>query len=202
MARTAAAILLFGAAGCRSPLAVNRSESVLRAEGNWVLVEGLDVPAARHGPAGCGAQALATVLARGGEPGGAQSLADALPWQDRGATPVDLLLEARKRGAEATVARGTWEALAERLAEGEPALVMIDAAPDMRFMFMDIRLHRLMHWAVVSGMDRDGTRLLLAARHHRHSVVGREDFQERWDLSDCCMILLPGPSSFVLPTPD
>ncbi|MHC4127361.1 MAG: hypothetical protein ACYSUA_04185, partial [Planctomycetota bacterium] len=50
------------AAGCFSPFYRSVDEERLRSTGDYAIVAGLDVPAAR-GPDGCGAQALAAVLA-------------------------------------------------------------------------------------------------------------------------------------------
>ena len=117
-------------------------------------------------------------------------LADELPWHDVGASPVDLLLEVRRRGFGAAVARGSWEALVDHLEEREPVLVMFDAGVEVRMLAMRIPSTKVMHWGVVSGMALDGSELLLAARDHRHYVVDRADFLRRWSKSDNCMIVI------------
>ncbi len=189
----ALAIAAAGAAvagsGCHSPLLGSVSEARLRDSGKYHLVPGLDVPAVR-GPEGCGAQALATVLAFGDPDADAEALAEELPWHRVGATPVDLLLSARDHGLEATVARGTWDALAEHARAGRPVLVMFNAGVEIRTLLARFKTGKVMHWAVVSGMARDGSRLLLAARRARHHVAQREDFLRRWSESANCMIVV------------
>jgi predicted double-glycine peptidase len=174
---------------CHSPLIGSVREDRLRETGDYHLVDNLDVPAVR-GPEGCGAQALAAVLAFSNPAADAGALAEQLPWQNAGATPVDLLLAARERGYQAKIARGSWEALAEQTSGGRPVLVMIDAALEVRTLLMPISAPRVMHWAVVSGVARDGSRILLAARRARHHVVGRDDFLRRWSKSANCMLIV------------
>jgi hypothetical protein len=94
--------------------------------GRFDLITGIDLPQVK-GVNGCGAQALAAVLAYVDQPGEAHSIAIELPWHDVGATPIDLLLEARRRGFDATITRGTIEALAENIQADRPVLVMLDA---------------------------------------------------------------------------
>jgi predicted double-glycine peptidase len=179
------------AAGCVSPLATSLPEASLRDDARYRLVDGLSMPRVR-GPEGCGAAALAAVVTFGGPRDAAQALAEDLPWQDRGATPVDLLLEARSRGVQARIARGTWESLREEVDLGRPALVMIDAAYELLFAGR-LPLPRVMHWAVVSGMATDGSKILLAARPGRHHVLSRRQFLRRWARSDNCLITVRPP---------
>ena len=175
--------------GCHSPLARSIPEERLRLDADIELITGLSVPEVR-GPDGCGAQALATVLAHV-DPGlDAATVADELPWHDFGATPVDLLLVARDRGCRAKIAHGSIELLARNVEAGRPILVMIDAAYEIRTLTSRLAFPRVMHWAVVSGMASDGSRVLLAAPHARHHVVGRDDFRRRWSRSANCMIIL------------
>lgn len=176
-------------AGCHSPLARSVPEEQLRLDADIELIAGLRVPEVR-GPDGCGAQALATVLAHV-DPGlDAAIVADELPWHDLGATPVDLLLVARGRGCVAKIAHGSIELLARDVEAGRPILVMIDAAYEIRTLTSRLAFPRVMHWAVVSGVAGDGSRVLLAAPHARHHVVGRDDFLRRWSRSANCMITL------------
>ena len=94
-------------AGCfSSPLIGSEPEMALIASGEYELIESLNVPHVR-GADGCGAQALATVLAHGDDNVDAAQLAEELPWHDLGATPIDLLLAARSRGREARIASGS-----------------------------------------------------------------------------------------------
>lgn len=175
------------AAGCSAPLASSTAETSLRATGRYDFVDGLAVPRVR-GVQGCGAQALAAVVAFAGG-GDARAIADALPWHDVGATPVDLVLSARDRGLEARIARGSWEDLAASVAAQRPALVMLDAAPKVRTIVGPVGLP-VMHWGVVSGVARDGSRVLLGAPEARHHAVPRAEFERRWDASARCLILI------------
>jgi len=175
--------------GCVSPLGGSKPEQRLLASGEWTIAPGLDVPRVR-GVAGCGAQALAAVLAYHDPALDAADLAADLPWQDIGATPVDLLLAARDRGFTATIRKGTFEELTDAAAAGTPVLVMIDAAPEVRTLTAAIPTSRVMHWGVVSGVARDGSAVLIATRRGRHHVVAREMFLARWAVSANCAILV------------
>jgi predicted double-glycine peptidase len=191
-----------GGAGCYSPLARSVDEQSLQRSGDYAIVTGLDVPPTR-GPDGCGAQALATVLACADPDPGAGALAEALPWHDEGATPVDLLLAARDRGFEAKISHGSWAEIAEHVGRGVPLLVMVDAAPEFRLPLFHIPFPKRMHWSVVSGVAADGSQVLLAARGHRHHVVGRDDFLKRWSRSANCTIRVtkPPPRPGIRPPP-
>ncbi len=186
--------LLAGAAilsvsGCYTPIQRGVDERQLIDSGAYRLITDLSVPPVR-GAEGCGAQGLATVIAFFEPTTDTAGLADELPWHDVGASPVDLLLEVRRRGFGAAVARGSWEALVDHLEEREPVLVMFDAGVEVRMLAMRIPSTKVMHWGVVSGMALDGSELLLAARDHRHYVVDRTDFLRRWSKSDNCMIVI------------
>ncbi len=187
----ALAALVLGAGACHAPLSTSVAEKNLRRFDRYRLVEGISVPQVR-GPSGCGAQALAAALCCGEPSAAAQEVAEVLPWHDQGATPVELLLEARRRGFEARISRGTWEALEAEVDAGRPSLVMIDAAAEVG-LFVRQPLPPVMHWAVVSGVARDGSRIALAARTGRHHVLKRGDFLERWARSDQCMIAVRRP---------
>ena len=189
-------------AGClRSPLNTPRPEAALVAEGSWRLVSGVEIPRVR-GVAGCGSQALAGVLA--GDAAAAASLAEQLPWHEHGATPVDLLLEARRRGWTARVRPGTLEALEAEVTAGHPPLEMIDAGLEVRTLLSRIALPPVMHWAVVTGVAEDGRAVLLGATRRRHHVVDAAFFDERWSRSDRCLIVLRPPAGNPLspPPPD
>jgi predicted double-glycine peptidase len=174
-------------AGCYSPFNFSFDEERLLSKGDYAIVAGLDVPKAR-GPDGCGAQALAAVLVFNDPALNARELADELPWHTEGATPVDLLLAARDRGFQAEITRGSWEAIADNVEHGQPLLVMVDAAPEIRTLLLRIPMPKMMHWSVVSGIAADGSEVLLAARDHRHHVVGRDEFLKRWSKSAECTI--------------
>ncbi|MHC5026319.1 MAG: cysteine peptidase family C39 domain-containing protein [Planctomycetota bacterium] len=181
-------ILLVAAAGCH-PLASTRTEEALLADG-YVVVEGLRVPEV-EGNAGCGAQALAAVMAHGDPARDPVALGAELPWHDVGATPVDLLLAARNDGFEARVEAGTVERLVEEASAGRPAVVMLDVAPVWPSLLLGaIPLGTAMHWAVVTGIGDDGARILLGAPDGRHHVVDGADFQARWERADRCLIVV------------
>ena len=183
-------LLALALAGC-SPLNRSVSEAELVKANRHVLIEGVDAPKV-DGPRGCGAQALAAAIACADPAHPSVEVAAQLPWQDVGATPVDLLLEARRRGFDAVIERGTIERLTDLTSQQQPALVMIDAGPKVRgLIFALLGLPpKLMHWGIVSGMARDGSQVLLAATDHRHYIASRKDFLKRWEESDCCMIVV------------
>jgi ABC-type bacteriocin/lantibiotic exporter with double-glycine peptidase domain len=175
-------------AGC-SPFHHSTAESELVTASKHVLVTGLNVPEV-HGVQGCGAQALATMIHHVDPSAPPEVLAAELPWHDIGATPVDLLLEARRRGFEARIERGTIDTLNQTLRGGQPALIMLDAGVEVRGLFMRWPTLNVMHWAVVSGIANDSSSVLLAARRQRHHVASRKDFERRWSQSDNCMIIV------------
>jgi len=184
----ALATLVAGAAGgCVSPLGLSVPETRLRATGEYHIVSGLDVPAVR-GVEGCGAQALAAVMAYENPALDAAEVADGLPWHHVGATPIDLLLAARDDGFEAAIARGTWNDVAAAARGDRPVVVMLDAAPVLKTLLGPVPGPKLMHWSVVSGVAIDGSRVLLGAPGARHHVVKREDFLNRWSKADYCLI--------------
>mgnify|MGYP001815165342 CR=1 FL=1 len=139
--------------------------------------------------AGCGAQALGGALGRadGTDP---QAAADALPWHDRGATPVDLLLAARAAGCDAELRAGTWEDLERVVAAQGTGIVMIDAAPEVRTLFSAFQTSPVMHWALVAGLARDGSEVLIGLPEDRVAIMDRAWFLDRWSRSDHCLIVV------------
>jgi hypothetical protein len=184
-------LTLLAIGGCHSPVLSSTSESRLLASGQYEMIDQLDVPSVR-GAEGCGAQALAAALAYTGDALDAASLAADLPWHDVGATPVDLLLAARRRNYGATIQRGDWEKLRACVRARRPALVMLDVGPEVHTLFVRIPTLRVMHWSVVSGVARDDSHILLATTRSRHHVVDRSDFERRWARSDHCLIVVSG----------
>jgi ABC-type bacteriocin/lantibiotic exporter with double-glycine peptidase domain len=181
-------------AGCVSPISRSVDQEWIVDSGRYRLVAGVSVPEVR-GVEGCGAQALAAVLAFEDPRLDAGTLAEELPWHDQGATPVDLLLAARHRGFTARIARGSWENLEDSLRAGRPVVVMFDAAPAMWTSGSRIQIRKIMHWSVVSGIAEDGSAVLLAGRRERVHVVRRDDFLRRWARSDCCLIVVERPAA-------
>ncbi len=173
--------------GCASPLMRSAPEAELVASERWRLIRNIDAPPVA-GVSGCGAQALAAVLAFDDPGADADVLAAELPWRDIGATPVDLLLEARRRGREATIHAGDWSMLETAVQEGRPLLVMFDVSPQVRTITRRIPTATVMHWGVVSGVKDDGSAVLVAAELARHHIVPREEFMRRWSTGGCCMI--------------
>jgi ABC-type bacteriocin/lantibiotic exporter with double-glycine peptidase domain len=186
--------------GC-SPFQHSTPEAELAVSGRYLLVAGLDVPPV-DGVQGCGAQALATMIHHVDPSAPSEVVAAELPWHDSGATPVDLLLEARRRGYEARITRGTIDTLGETLRDGRPALIMLDAGVEVRGLFMRWPTVNVMHWAVVSGIADDSSSVLIAARQQRHHVASRKDFERRWSQSDNCMILVQPRASVTAVSPN
>jgi ABC-type bacteriocin/lantibiotic exporter with double-glycine peptidase domain len=176
-------------AGCHAPLAQPVAEPRLLDRGDYDIIAALEAPTV-SGVEGCGSQALAAALAFLDPTLDAHALAEALPWHDVGATPIDLLLEARRRGFDARVQSGSWEMLLQCVRRRQPALVMLDAAPELRTLVGRIPSTSVMHWAIVSGVSRDEEQLLLAAPGGRHHVIEREALLERWAKSDQCLIVV------------
>lgn len=192
-ARTAravgAAMLTAIAGGCHSPIAVSHHPAGITGSGHYDVLTEIDVPKV-EGAAGCGAQALAAAVAYIDDDVDEASLAEALPWHEEGALAVELLLEARRRGYEATIARGDLLKLSRCVDEGVPAIVLFDSAYEVRWFLARYDMPKVMHWAVVSGVHRNGDFVLLAARDRRHHRVRREEFERRWARSDYCMITI------------
>lgn len=196
--------------GClRSPLDRSAFDTELRASGSWTMTAPIDVPAP-EGPDGCGAQALAAVLASHDDSEGSAAISAELPWHRTGATPVDLLLEARRRGWTARIASGDAGLLRREIEGGRPPLVMLDAGFAVHTLTTSIALPDVMHWAVVTGIapddaghagnaaDEPGTPdVLLGAPGLRHHVVDGELFDRRWADADRCVLLLAPPGSAV-----
>ena len=182
-------LIALTATGCHSPLLHSVDEATLVERDRHHLVAGLTVPESAR-PEACGAQALATVLAWQDPARDAGTLTATLPVPDGGATPMDLLVDARARGLPVTIARGDWATLAAAARAGRPSIVMLDARLEARTIFGPVPIGTAMHWSVVSGVARDDDTLLLAAPQGRHHIVRRADFERRWATSDCCTILL------------
>ncbi|MBL8755231.1 MAG: hypothetical protein JNK15_18170 [Planctomycetes bacterium] len=173
-------------AGCRSPLshAVERTSLDAR----YTMVAHPDLPAAK-GDEGCGAQALAVALARFDPAIDVQQLCDALPWHDSGATVVDLIVAARKRGYEVSLHQGTVQILREAVAADHIALVLLDVQTEVWSVFGWWSSAALMHWAVVSGTSDDA--IVLAGRG-RSYLVEATFFDARWAASSRCTLIVAG----------
>lgn len=194
------ALTLLCASGCYSPWMRSEPEAALVASGQYDIITELDIPEVK-GLEGCGAQALAAVLAFSDSSLDAGRLAADLPWHDEGGDPVALLLEARRRGFDATIHRGDWDMLAQAITRTQPGLVMVDSGLEVRTLSGSLDMPAVMHWAVVSGMAADRSRLLIGAPSDRHHIIPREQFLHRWSKSDFCLILV-GPSGNEQPAGD
>lgn len=174
-----------------SPLHRSVPEADLIRANRYAIIADIDAPEV-EGPRGCGAQALAASIAHADPAQSAADIAAQLPWHKEGATAVELLLEARQRGFDATIERGTLDRLTALINDGQPVLVMIDAGPKVRGLIaMLLGLPpKLMHWALVTGMARDDSQVLLAAVDHRHYIASQKDFLKRWAESDNCLIIV------------
>jgi ABC-type bacteriocin/lantibiotic exporter with double-glycine peptidase domain len=186
-----AAALTVALTGCRSPLGKPVAEARLADGEGYTLVRGLEAPKAR-GPAGCGAQALATVYVSLDPDADPQAESEALPWHEVGATPVELLLAARARGHQAVLSKGDWDSLHSEVARGRTPIVMLDASRQVwaPWGWFDTG-NRLYHWGVVSGVGAgEKQRVLLAAEGGRHHVMTRDLFEKRWSRTAHCMIVV------------
>ncbi|MFG0328655.1 MAG: hypothetical protein ACF8PN_02045 [Phycisphaerales bacterium] len=180
--------------GCHGPLGRPYPAEELRQSGAFTLLDPVDSPEV-EGPSGCGAQALAAAIARLKPGVDARDLAAELPWHDLGATPVDLILEARRRGLSATLLRGDLARLRQAVRDEESAIVMIDVAPQPRTILGRVDPANLMHWALVLGVARDESAIALVATEYRAHLVDRKEFERRWDASDRCLIIIQYPPS-------
>jgi len=170
-------------AGC-NPLGMHMSEQRLARGGDYDVIEGLVVPETA-GAAGCGAQALACLMHYAEPSCEAQTACDSLPFHQLGANAISVLLAARANGFQARVSRGSWDGLAEFVERRQPVMVMFDrnlqgpsVAPPPE----------ILHWGVVSGMSKDGRRLLCAAPRSRHYIIDRKIWMDCWKASDYCTI--------------
>ncbi len=174
-----------------SPLGVPRPLAEIGHPDSLIVVEDVELPRVT-GVAGCGAQALACALNHADKESfpDATVIAAELPWHDRGATPVELILEARRRGCTATVYRGDRWRLRNAIHRGDPVIAMIDAGPVVQTPTDTLTTTRVMHWVVVSGIRTDASVVLLAAVDGRHYALPREVLLQRWHASDNCMIIV------------
>ncbi len=178
-------------AGCQAPLRRVVPENQLLAGGRYEVIQDLDVPPA-PGPSGCGAQSLAAVMAHCNSALHSAAIADRLPWKDRGATPIAILLTARANGYSARILAGDWQFLRGQIDAKTPVLVMFDRSSQIRLPLIP-RKKPSYHWGVVSGMAKDQSRILIAAPDHRHYSIDKDLFIERWNSTDrCTIVVLPG----------
>lgn len=190
----AATVLMFGG-GCASRLGEARPEHELIASEEFEMIEGIALPDS-PGPEGCGSQALGAVIAfyQGGGLAAAREVASDLPWRDEGATPIELLLESRRRGFPAQALVGSLDVLAGAIDARTPPIVMLDAHAVVTSPIGRREGPSVMHWMVVSGLATDrGAVTLAAPGGDEHYLVPSDEFDRRWRLSDRCVILLARP---------
>ncbi len=183
----AAAALGALTAGCRDPLTFAQDGQRLARSGRYVLIGDVRVPDA-HSFEGCGAEALAAAFGVLDPSLDTQHECDSIPFNNRGATPIDILFCARARGWEAKLRKGRWSDLEEYVRQRRPALVMFDRAPEAAPPGAPDHEVRVMHWGLVSGVSHTGREVLLAASGGRHFVLGREQFEKRWAVAANCTV--------------
>jgi hypothetical protein len=185
---TAAALLT----GCYDPLSFARSESWLLRTGRYDIIEGLELPRT-YSLQGCGAQALAAAFKLLDPSVDAQAECETLPFNERGASAIDILLSSRARGWRARVSKGTWDDLRQYVAERRAVLLMFDRAPVALTPGPSPRPVKVMHWGLLSGMSRDGREVLTAAPEGKHFVIKRNLFEERWATAAYCTVEINAP---------
>ncbi len=106
------------------------------------------VPLGRFGPDRCGAGALSGVLNALGDPVTVETLDTALPkTHGGGVLSVDLLLQARQRGFDARLVRGSAEAVREAVGKGRPSILML------RVLQAPGTAVDLFHYVIADGVD-------------------------------------------------
>lgn len=182
-------------AGCRSPLAHTVRTQDLAGRAGATLVDHADLPAAR-GNEGCGSQALAVALARFDPSLEPQALSDSLPWHDRGATVVDLIVEARKRGYRVSLHKGTLGLVRAAVQAGHVALVLLDVQTEVWTLAGWTPSRTRMHWGVVGGVVEGRApskgQVVLAGRRGTSYLVEEALFEARWSKSGRCMVVVEG----------
>ena len=190
-------LALFNTVSC-APLDTSQSEAALRAGGKYEFNTTLEIPPVDE-PAACGAQVLAAVIAayHPQSPDASitlQQIIGELPahaTSERGMTPVEILLTARKHGLNAIIERGQWDNLLKKVADGtKTPIIMLDVAAEFPTLLNRVSLGKAMHWSIVSGYALDDSAILLAAPEHRHHVIKKSDFLKRWEKSDYCLIMI------------
>jgi ABC-type bacteriocin/lantibiotic exporter with double-glycine peptidase domain len=171
---------------CQSPLRRIVAEDDLDRD-EYELVENLHFPEApsRYG---CGAQALAAVLAHQDPLRTAPEFLAAFPWSQEHSTPITLLLAARQQGAEAQLEAGSLSELRASMSRREPLLVLFDSSVSSQLPFLGSSA-QIFHWGVVTGIAKDRSTVLLAAPGTgQHYLVPSELFEERWSTTARCVI--------------
>lgn len=143
----------------------------------------------RVGGEGCGSQALAAALAAFDSSIDAKTLSEELPWRDHGATIIELVAAARSRGFRVAIAKGSLERLESALKQGHVPLVLFDVQTQVWSILGWIDSRQRLHWAVVSGVsDQD----ILFAGTGTSYLTSRALFDERWQASSRCMLIVQG----------
>jgi hypothetical protein len=177
-----AAALLALASGCQTPptrpagsagaAAVEAGARAVPTPAEPVV---LDVPFVPQRERDCGPAALAMVLGFWGEPVTLVELTQRLFQPGlNGTLPLDLLLEARRRGYTARQLRGDLDTLRATLSAGRPLLVFLDVGP--------AGWAPRWHFAVAIGLDQEAVVLHSAQTPGIRLSVGR--FVSAWQRAD------------------
>jgi len=165
-------------AGCAAaPVKVTTSRRIAAARD--VIWLDLDVPDVRGAP-GCGAQALAAVLAFHDRELVASDVAEALPWHAIEASADELIATARDNGREAAVLPPLLDDVIDELRSGRPVIVRLDERDLTDRQAANAQTPTLRGWAVVGGW-RDGDRAVLLARSGGRVLhLETAEFERRW----------------------
>jgi ABC-type bacteriocin/lantibiotic exporter with double-glycine peptidase domain len=170
------------ASGCAGLFQVPGPETVARDPGWWVA-PGVEL-VHQQGPADCGASALATLLTRW-EPGNpAAELRQSLGASHRpGVKAAELRALVRARALQSYLIEGTADDLARELEHGRPVLVGLAEYSGKRM---------LGHYAVVVGLRRDRTRVMLADPDRGWRNITVEAFELEWrPTARLALVVLP-----------
>jgi predicted double-glycine peptidase len=177
--------------GCGGLFQVAGPEVVARDPGWWVTPE---VELVRQeAAADCGPAALAMLLTRW-EPGNAAAeLRQSLGANHRSAvTPAELRALVRARAMQSFLIEGTADDLTRELSSGRPVLVGLARYAGAR---------PVGHWAVVVGIRRDGTRVLLADPDRGWRSLAWPAFELEWrPTARLALVVLP-PNTVVSESP-
>lgn len=193
--RSLLVILLLGfLAGCENPLQHPRNAGSLNLS-NYQLVPNVSMPA-RLASENCGAQALITAWTSLRPNSAALTELQLRAWKKNGATVADILIAARMRGFTARVQRAQWQSLKRAANSDARALVLFDSTIAFWSPLGWISrpsTQSLYHWAIVAGVGRDDSSLLLAAPNGTYYDLPRQTFLRRWARCDNCLVTISLP---------
>jgi hypothetical protein len=174
-------LLVASLAGCAAPCSP-RPSTEASAPARARL---LDVPFFADDTDQCGPSALASVLAFWGAPVDAKALKKGVYLTSlRGSLPLDLLLEAERRGFKARLYGGGLDDLKAELDKGHPLIAFInqglEAAP-------------LGHYVVVTGYDEGRRGLVVHSGPAKDKFVPYRKFSRVWDKTRRSTLLVLPP---------